>query len=168
VYNKHGRDWEIGTENRLELIQDHFDFDSSRFGLKSVNLELFQFRFWDLYMHVFKEIGAISILSKCNWFISKIGDYYKKWLSRNTTGDNWFRIAPNRKILILSIWNRNQVTNFKNRFCENRFWYQKKFQFDIFWFQYWQFFQYRPCLVYSFVKPFRQNQIKISTTLAQT
>ena len=40
VVGKHGRDWEIGTENWVESIQYRFDFDSSRFGLKSVNIEL--------------------------------------------------------------------------------------------------------------------------------
>jgi hypothetical protein len=37
---KHGRDWEIATENRVVSIRDRVDFDSSRFGLKPVNLGL--------------------------------------------------------------------------------------------------------------------------------
>jgi hypothetical protein len=37
---KYGRDWEIATENRVVSIRDHFDFDSSRFGLKPVNIGL--------------------------------------------------------------------------------------------------------------------------------
>jgi hypothetical protein len=40
IIGKRGRFRKIGTENRVESIRYHFDFDSCQFGLKSVNLRL--------------------------------------------------------------------------------------------------------------------------------